>query len=135
MRKSCVLMAERQQSLLKSIKNILVPHVEVVAMTDNVLSMIDSIQSLDPDIAIIHAVDLHRDHRATIKHLGRRFPDLDIIIVGDGDDPEIIRSVMTRNVKEYIHLQEASTQLTLAVDAVFQGDTFPPTHEYAEDDE
>ncbi len=135
MRKSCVVMAEGQQTLLKSMKNLLEPHVEVAAMTDNVLSMIDSIRSLDPDIAIIHAVDLYRDHGATIKHLGRRFPDLDIIIVGDVDDPEIITEVMTRNVKGYVHLQDASTQLIPAVDAVFRGETFPPASEYAGEDE
>ena len=122
-------MVEGQQTLLKSIKNLLEPHVEVAAMTDNVLSMIDSIRSLDPDIAIIHVLDLYRDHGATIKHLGRSFPDLDIIIVGDVDDPELIRSVMTRNVKGYVYLQDACTQLIPAVDAVFQGYTFPLTME------
>ncbi len=135
MRKSCVVMAEGQQMLLKSMKNLLEPHVEVAAMTDNVLSMIDSIRSLDPDIAIIHAVDLYRDHGVTIKHLGRSFPDLDIIIVGDVDDPDLIRSVMTRNVKGYVHLQDASTQLIPAVDAVFRGDMYPPAPEYLREDE
>ena len=135
MRKSCVVMAEGQQTLLKSIKNLLEPHVEVAAMTDNVLSMIDSIRFLDPDVAIIHSHDLHRDQGASIKHIGRRFPDLDIIIVGDVDDPEIITEVMTRNVKGYVHLQDASTQLIRAVDAIFQGDTYPPDPGYAREDE
>ena len=52
MRQSCVVLAEGQQSLLRSIKNLLEPRIEVAAMTDNVISLIDSIRSLDPDIAI-----------------------------------------------------------------------------------
>ncbi len=135
MRKSCVVMAEGQQTLLRSMKNLLEPHLEVAAMTDNVLSLIDSIQSLDPDVAIIHAVDLHRSRRASIEHFGRRFPDLNIIIVGDIDDPEIIRGVITRNVKGYVHLQDASTQLISAVHVVLEGHTFvPPSKGIGEDE-
>ena len=129
MRKSCVLMAEGQQTLLRSMKNLLEPHYEVAAMTDNVLSLVDSIRSLDPDVAIIHTVNLHRDRAVTIDHFGRRFPDLDIIIVGDVDDPAIIKSLVMQNVKGYVHLQDASTQLIPAIDAVIKGDTFMPAPE------
>ncbi len=129
MRKSCVLMAEGQQSLLRSMKTLLEPKIDVAAMTDNVLSMIDSIRSLDPDVAIIHAGSQHQNQDTMIKHVGQRFPDLKIIIVGDVDDPAIIKSLLTQNVKGYVHLQDASTQLIRAVDAVFQGDTFLPTPE------
>ncbi len=129
MRKSCVLMAEGQQSLLRSMKTLLEPKIDVAAMTDNVLSMIDSIRSLDPDVAIIHAGSQRQNQGTLIKHVGQRFPDLKIIIVGDVDDPAIIKSLLTQNVKGYVHLQDASTQLIRAVDAVFQGDTFLPTPE------
>lgn len=131
MRKSCVVMAEGQQTMLRSMKSLLEPHIEVIAMTDNVISLIDSIRSLEPNIVIIHAVDLHQNRGTQIHHVGERFPKLKIIIVGDVDDPEIIRRVMTRNVKGYVHLQDASTQLIPAVDAVFQGDTYPPASEDA----
>ncbi len=104
-------------------KNLLEPKIEVAAMTDNVLSLIDSIRSLDPGVAIIHVANLHQTHGNMIKHLGQRFPDLKIIIVGDVDDPAIIKNVLTQNVKGYVHLQDASTQLVRAVAAVFQGDT------------
>jgi DNA-binding NarL/FixJ family response regulator len=129
MKQTCVVLAEGQQSLLRSLKNLIEPRIEVVAMTDNVVSLIDSIESLDPDIAIIHAVNLHQDQGATIKHVGRRFSDLRIIIVGDVDDPAIIGSLLTQNVKGYVHIQDAATQLVRAVEAVLQGDTFLPAAE------
>ena len=133
MKISCIIMAEGQQTLLRSMKNLLEPQIEVAAMTDNVLSLIDSLRSLDPDVAIIHAVNLH--HGTMIQHVGQSFPDLKIIIVSDVDDPAIIRKMMTQNVKGWVHLQDASTQLIPAVDAVFKGDTYPPTPEYAGEDE
>jgi DNA-binding NarL/FixJ family response regulator len=135
MRKSCVLMAEGQQALLRSMKTLLEPQIEVAAMADNVLSMIDSIRSLDPDVAIIHAGNQHQNQGAMIKHVSQRFPDLRIVIVGDVDDPAILKSLLTQNVKGYVHLQDASTQLIRAVDAVFQGDTFLPTREDSGEDE
>ncbi len=133
--KSCVLMAEGQPALLRSMKTLLEPHVEVAAMTDNVLSLIDSIRSLDPDVAIIHAVDLHQTQGTMIKHVGRRFPALRIIIVGDVDHPAIIRRLLEHNVKGYVHVQDASAQLIRAVDAVVHGDTFLPTAEDSGEDE
>ena len=104
-------------------------------MTDNVISLIDSIQSLDPDLAIIHAVNLQQDQGATMKHVGRRFSDLKIIIVGDVDDPAIIAGLLTQNVKAYVHIQDAATQLVRAAQAVLQGDTFLPTAEDSEENE
>ena len=129
MRQSCVVLAEGQQSLLRSMKNLLEPRIEVAAMTDNVISLIDSIRSLDPDVAILQATDLHRTQGTLIKHVGQRFSDLKIIVVGDVDDPAIITSLVTQNVKGYVHLQNASTQLVRAVEAVLQGDTFLPAPE------
>ena len=128
-------MAEGQQSLLRSLKNLLEPQFEVAAMTDNVLSLIDSIRSLDPDVAIIHSVNLHQNHGTMIKHVGQRFPDLKFIIVGDVDDPAIIKSMMTQNVKGYVHIQDASTQLIRAVDAVFQDNASLPASEHSGEDE
>ena len=51
------------------------------------------------------------------------------IIVGDVDDPAIITSMVTQNVKGYVHLQDASTQLVRTGEAVLQGDTFLPAPE------
>lgn len=133
MKISCIIMAEGQQTLLRSMKNLLEPQIEVAAMTDNVLSLIDSIRSLDPDVAIIHAVNLH--HGTMIQHVGQNFPDLKIIIVSDVDDPAIIRKMMTQNVKGWVHLQDASTQLIRAVDAVCQGNTLlPALKDFGEDE-
>jgi DNA-binding NarL/FixJ family response regulator len=129
MRMSCVVLAEGHQSLLRSMKNLLEPKIEVVAMADNVLSLIDSIQALDPGVAVIHVANLHQAHDNMIKHVGHRFPDLKIIIVGDVDDPTIIKNFLTQNVKGYVHIENADTQLIRAVDAVFQGDTFLPAPE------
>ncbi len=126
-------MAEGQQTLLRSVKNLLEPHIEVAAMTDNVLSLIDSIRVLDPDVVIIHAVNLH--HGTMIKHFSQSFPDLKIIIVSDVDDPAIIQNMMTENVKGCVHLQDASTQLIRAVDAVCQGNTFLPALKDSGEDE
>ena len=54
MKASCVLMAVGNQKMLRSLKTLLEPHVEVSAMTDNVLSLIDAVEALEPDLAIVH---------------------------------------------------------------------------------
>jgi DNA-binding NarL/FixJ family response regulator len=79
-------------------------------------------------------IDLHRTQGTLIKHVGQRFLDLKIIVVGDVDDPAIISSLVTQHVKGYVHLQDASTQLVRAVEAVSQGDTFLPPEDSGENE-
>ena len=49
MKPSCVLLADRHQAILRSLKALLEPDFEVVAMADNVLSLVDSVEALKPE--------------------------------------------------------------------------------------
>ncbi len=69
MKASCVLMTVGNQMMLRSLKTLLEPHIEVSAMTDNVLSLIDAVETLEPDLAIIHTAIQDHEHMTMRRHL------------------------------------------------------------------
>ena len=126
MRKSCIIMAEAQQSLLRSLKNLLEPHLEISATTDNVLSLLDSIESLTPDLVIVVVTYTSLDKRNLVRHLIQRFPDLVIIILSDIDEPLAIKNALKQNIRGYVLLHEVKDVLVPAVEKVLAGETYFP---------
>ena len=126
MRKSCIIMAEAQQSLLRSLKNLLEPHLEISATTDNVLSLLDSIESLTPDLVIVVVTYTSLDKRNLVRHLNQRFPDLVIIILSDIDEPLAIKNALKQNIRGYVLLHEVKDVLVPAVEKVLAGETYFP---------
>lgn len=126
MRKSCIIMAEAQQSLLRSLKNLLEPHLEISATTDNVLSLLDSIESLTPDLVIVVVTYTSLEKRNLVRHLNQRFPDLLIIILSDIDEPLAIKNSLKQNIRGYVLLHEVKDVLVPAVEKVLAGETYFP---------
>lgn len=119
-------MAEAQQSLLRSLKNLLEPHLEISATTDNVLSLLDSIESLTPDLVIVVVTYTSLEKRNLVRHLNQRFPDLLIIILSDIDEPLAIKNSLKQNIRGYVLLHEVKDVLVPAVEKVLAGETYFP---------
>ena len=124
MEASCVLMAVGNQTMLRSLKTLLEPHVEVSAMTDNVLSLIDAVEVLEPDLAIIHTSIPDREHMNMTRHLNSRFPELKMIVVSDHTDSVVVCDVLNEGVQGYVFQHNAKTELLPAVEEVLRGGTY-----------
>ncbi len=123
MKATCVLMAVGNQTMLRSLKTLLEPHVEVSAMTDNVLSLIDAVEALEPDLAIVHMTNPDHDHMNMMRHLRGRFPELKMIVVGDHNDSAIVCDVLNQGVQGYVFQHNTKTELLPAVEEVLRGGT------------
>ena len=121
MKASCVLMAVGNQTMLRSLKTLLEPHVEVSAMTDNVLSLIDAVEVLEPDLAIVHTPIPDREHMNMTQHLLRRFPKLKMIVVSDHNDSVDLCDLLNKGVQGYVFQHDAKTELLPAVEEVLRG--------------
>ncbi len=124
MEASCVLMAVGNQTMLRSLKTLLEPHVEVSAMTDNVLSLIDAVEVLEPDLAIVHTPIPDRDHMNMMRHLKSRFPELKMIVVSDHTDSVEVCDVLNEGVQGYVFQHNTKTELLPAVEEVLRGGTY-----------
>ncbi len=124
MKATCVLMAVRKQRMLRSLKTLLEPHVEVSAMTDNVLSLIDAVEVLEPDLAIVHMTIPDRSHMNMMRHLRGRFPELKMIVVGGHTDSIVVCDVLNEEVQGYVFQHNTKTELLPAVEEVLRGGTY-----------
>ncbi len=124
MKASCVLMAVGNQKMLRSLKTLLEPHVEVSAMTDNVLSLIEAVEALEPDLTIVHTPIPDREHMNMTRHLKSRFPELKMIVVSPYDDSVVICALLNQGVQGFVFQDEAKTELVSAVEEVLRGGTY-----------
>ncbi len=124
MRPSCVLLAIGKQRMLRSLKTLLEPHVEVSAMTDNVLSLIDAVEVLEPDLAIVHTPIPDREHMNMIRHLMSRVLELKMIMVSGYTDSVVVRDVLNEGVQGYVFQHNAKIELLPAVEEVLRGGTY-----------
>ena len=124
MKASCVLMATGKQTMLRSLKTLLDPHVEVSAMTDNVLSLIDAIEALEPDLAILHMTILDLEHTNLTRHLNSRFPELKMIVVSDHNCSVIVCDVLNQGANGFVFQHNTKTELLPAVEEVLRGGTY-----------
>ncbi len=124
MKATCVLMAVGNQTMLRSLKTLLEPHVEVSAMTDNVLSLIDAVEALEPDLAILHMTILDLEHTNLTRHLKSRFPELKMIVVSDHNNSVIVCDVLNQGVQGYVFQHNTKTELLPAVEEVLRGGTY-----------
>ncbi len=124
MKATCVLMAIGNQTMLRSLKTLLEPHVEVSAMTDNVLSLVDAVQALEPDLAIVHTPIQDREHMNMIRHLVSRFLELKLIMVSGHTDSVVVCDVLNEGVQGYVFQHNAKKELVPAVEEVLRGGTY-----------
>lgn len=112
------------QTMLRSLKTILEPHIEVAAMTDNILSLIDAVEVLVPDLIIVHTAIPDHEHMNMTKHLKGRRPEIKIIVVSDITNSAIVCDVLNQGASGYIFQHKARTELVTAVREVLKGHTY-----------
>ena len=120
MKASCVLMAGNH-TMLRSLKNLLEPHVEVSAMTDNVLSLVDAVEALEPDLAIVQMTIPDREQMNMTRVLKSRFPELKMIVVSDHNDSVDLCDLLNKGVQGYVFQHDAKAELLPAVEEVLRG--------------
>ncbi len=133
MKASCVLMAGNQ-TMLRSLKSLLEPHIEVSAMTDNVLSLVDAVEALEPDLAIVQMTIPSREHMNMTRVLKSRFPELKMIVVSDHDDSVDVCDLLNEEVQGYVFQHDAKTELLPAVEEVLRGGIYVSSIEGQEGD-
>ena len=121
MKPSCVLMTVGNQMMLRSLKTILEPQVEVSAMTDNILSLIDAVEVLAPDIIIVHTAIPDHEHMNMTRHLKGRYSEMKLIVVSDITDSTIVRDVLNQGANGFVFQHKAQVELMPAVRAVLKG--------------
>jgi DNA-binding NarL/FixJ family response regulator len=124
MKPACMILADRNQTVLRSLKNLLEPEFEVASMADNVLSLVDAAEALHPDLAIMD-LSMHGPGEINlVRHFANRFPDVKIIVLGEDDNPVVVREALALGGSGYVLKRLAVTDLIPAVKAVVRGEEY-----------
>src|SRR5262249_48493253 len=83
-----VVVAGRKAPMLLSLKRILEPEFEVAAMTDNLLSLLDALAQIEPDMLVVAPGSAEFGTPDLAGRLRQRHPELRILLVGiDSEGP------------------------------------------------
>lgn len=123
MRPVCVVYVEGKQTLLRSIKQVLEPAYEVVAMADNALSLVDAITSLAPPLVVMDPGGTG-SLGGIVRHVRHRFSQPGLIVLTDDADPVIAREFKSWGVQGLVVREHVADDLTTAAGEVLAGRTF-----------
>ena len=105
---------------LGSLKLLLKPEFEVVAMADNALSLIDTVAEQSPEPVV---VDQSLGGQSFLRHRRIRHSDVALIVIGDEDsDSVVIREILAPGAAGYAHERLSATDLIPAAQAAIQGE-------------
>jgi DNA-binding NarL/FixJ family response regulator len=84
-----VILAGRRPTMLLSLKRLVETEFEVAAMADNILSMLDALREIVPDMLVLDTGSVEFGGGSLPLHLHQRHPELCILLVGDeGSGPQ-----------------------------------------------
>jgi two-component system response regulator NreC len=110
--------------VLRSLKKLLEPEFEVVAMADNALSLMDAVGALEPDLVVADLGIGSLDEGKWLRHLKRRYPEVRLVALGEDDDKTVSGEVLRWGVQGYVLKSSSATDLIPAVRAVVRGETY-----------
>jgi DNA-binding NarL/FixJ family response regulator len=114
---SCIVYVEGGQSLLRSLKQVLEPAYEVVAMVDNALSLVDAISALSPALVVVDACGLSSE-QSLLRHLHHRFPEPALVLLLEDMDPVAVRAAESWGAQGVVDRGRAAEDLVRICDQI-----------------
>lgn len=121
---ACVILASPHQMVLRSLKKLLEPEFEVVAMADNALSLMDAVGALAPDLVVVDLAIGSLVEGKLLRHLKRRYPEVRLVALGDDDDETVSGEVLSWGVHGYVLKRSSATELIPALREAAQDRTY-----------
>jgi DNA-binding NarL/FixJ family response regulator len=124
MRDSCIVLGDKHQNILESIRGLLETLFKGVVMVADQPSLIKALGKIKPKLAIVDLSLLGHGRLDTACDLNKRFPDVKVIVLSDYDDPGIVDDVMSGGASGFVLKRCAGTDLLAAVESVNEGGIF-----------
>lgn len=118
-----VLLADDHAMVRAGIRALLegVPHVEVVGEAANGSQILNAIQELKPDVALLDLMMPGPGGFEVLKEVGEKFPDVRVIILTAYEEVEYAFQALHLGAAGYIPKSAASAELSLAIAHVMGG--------------
>ena len=110
--------------MLRGLKNLLEPEFEVVAMADNALSCADAMRVHQPALAVVEIALTTPGSASLARHLASRNPGTRVVVLGPGDEPEIVKTLLDDGCAGFVVASRATRDLIPALRAALEGEIF-----------
>lgn len=117
---SCALLAS-DQALLRDLHTLLEPEFSVLAMSDNVLSFSDALDSLTPDVAVVETSISVPYEGNLVRHVRARYPNLAVVVLAEDADLTAVQKVLSWGASGYVLKPSLASELCEAIREVAQG--------------
>jgi DNA-binding NarL/FixJ family response regulator len=124
MNKARIIIADDHMLLTEAIKNLLEPEYEVVGTFADGESLINGIEELSPDIALIDVMMPTIDGLSASAHLKKLIPKIKIIFVSMDQCRETVSEAFRCGASGYVLKTSAAVELKVAIREVLRGGYF-----------
>jgi DNA-binding NarL/FixJ family response regulator len=121
MRWGNVLLADSHSPMLEGIRSLLDERFEAVVMVADERSLLESMERLRPDVAIVDVSLPHTTGGNIITLLHNRFPGVNVIALSAFDDPTLANRILASGAAAVVLKSSAVIDLGHALDAVAYG--------------
>lgn len=125
---NCIVLADKHQNVLEGLRGLLETVFAGVIMVANQASLIEALNKIKPEMAIVDYSLLRQEDVSVWHELSQSFPDVKIIIISEYDDPDIVTEILSTGVQGVVFRKYAGTDLFEAIHTVQMGKTFVSSH-------
>jgi DNA-binding NarL/FixJ family response regulator len=119
-----LILADDHTVVAEALRQLFVPHFEVVAIVADGRALLDSAPSLKPDVIVVDiAMPLLNGLEAS-RQLKQRIPGAKIIFLTMNEDPELAKEAMKSGASGYVLKKSAASELLHAIQLALRGKSY-----------
>ena len=124
MKKTSVLLADRQTEMVEGIRDLLKTTFDTVVMVSDEESLIETLDRFDPDLVVVD-LELPVTHVQNVADLLNRYdPELKFIVLSTHEERAVMEACKSSGASGYILKRSSAENLIKAVETVQKGGTF-----------
>jgi DNA-binding NarL/FixJ family response regulator len=123
-----VLVADDHRLIVNAIRIALddTEDIEIVAETSSGTAVLPLIESTQPDVVLLDIMMPQMDGLTCLERIGKRFPDVKVIIVSAVDDPTVIQTAFDRGARAFVAKHVDPRDLASVIRQATEGTVYQP---------
>ena len=123
-RTACVVLAHPNPVMLRSLKRLVEPEFDVVAMADNSVSLLDAIRAHHPELVVMEIALKSAAELAVARHTANRYPEQRVIVIGADSDSHAVELLLEAGCSAFVTTEGLAEELVPAMRASLAGQTY-----------
>jgi len=124
MKNSCIVLGDKHQNILESLRGLLETLFKSVVMVADNPSFLQAMDQIKPSFAIVDLSVLGYSEINTACELNKRFPNVKIIVLCGYEEPDIIDDIMSAGASAVVLKQNSGAELFDAIESIEKGQIY-----------